>query len=135
MKSQSSTEFMIFIGIAIIIMMSYFAIAHNYLDITYKQKDVISGQDFAKEIGNEINLAARVEDNYKREYQLPSSVGSKEFTVDFEKREVTLTLEGIEYVELLKTDINDLQLNPSDILVIEKRDKRVLISKKGSPKA
>ena len=77
-KSQSSTEFMIFIGIAIIILMSYFAVSNSYLNLIYRQKDVISGQDLAKQIKNEINLASRVENNYMRTFQLPEKIGDKD---------------------------------------------------------
>jgi hypothetical protein len=107
MKSQSSTEFMIFIGIAIIILMSYVAIAHHYLNLTYKQKDIISGQDLAKQIKNEINLASRVEENYIRIFQLPYKVGNKDFTVLLNGREVVVRMDGVDYVEPLATNINE----------------------------
>ena len=121
MKSQSSTEFLIFVGIAIIIMISYFAIAHTYLNLTYKQKEIISGQDLAKKIKSEINLAARVEDNYERTFQLPYLVGDKEFKVHIEKREVSVTIDKLDYTELLMVDIpNGVDLSPGYIVTITK---------------
>ena len=128
MKSQSSTEFMIFIGIAIIIMMSYFAIAHNYLNLIYKQKDIVSGQDLAKRIKNEINLAARVEDNYERTFNIPSQIGDKQFSIHIESREITVTIDGLDYTELLQTNIDEIDLSPEDIVTIEKRGGQVTVS-------
>lgn len=129
MKSQSSTEFMVFIGIAIIIMMSYFAIAHTYLNLTYKQRDVISGQDLAKEIKNEINLASRVEDNYQRTIQLPQKIGNKDYEIAVNKREVVIRIEGLDYVELLMTNIEyPPKIYPGDTLKITKTSGKVSIA-------
>ena len=133
MKSQSSTEFMIFIGIAIIILMSYFAIAHNYLNQTYKQKDIISGQDLAKQIRNEINLASRVEDGYVRTFTLPAKIGNKDFTVHLEGREVVVAITGEDnqYVELLTTNIDgddEPDFGPGDEITIEKNSGQITIS-------
>src|SRR3989344_3599414 len=121
MKSQSSTEFMIFVGIAIVIMISYFSIAHTYLNLTYKQKDIISGQDLAKKIKNEINLASRVENNYERTFQLPYKIGDKDFTVHLESREVSITIDGLDYSELLTTNIeNPVDLSPGDLVTVSR---------------
>tara|TARA_Y100000310_G_C20649522_1_gene798573 strand:- start:694 stop:1122 length:429 start_codon:yes stop_codon:yes gene_type:complete len=106
-RSQSSTEFMVFIGIAIIIMGAYLAVAHNYLNLTYKQRDIISGQDLAKQIKNEINIASRVEDGYTRTLTLPSQIGNKQYTLSTSGREVIVKLEGVDYVELLTININE----------------------------
>ncbi|MEK6829224.1 MAG: hypothetical protein AABY15_03785 [Nanoarchaeota archaeon] len=136
MKSQSSTEFMIFVGIAIIIMISYFAIAHTYLNLTYKQKDIISGQDLAKKIKNEINLASRVEDNYERTFQLPYKIGDKDFTVHLELREVSITIDGLDYSELLTININKIDLLPGDLVTVSRTNNIVTVSKQvqgGSP--
>ena len=132
MKAQSSTEFMIFIGIAIIIMISYFAMAHNYLDMTYKQRDIISGQDLAKQIKNEINLASRVEIGYTKTSTLPSQIGNKEFRIETSGREIVVKVDGLDYVELLTTDINqridENSFGPGDIITITKTDEGVSIT-------
>ncbi len=102
-------------------MISYFAISHTYLNLTYKQKDIISGQDLAKQIKNEINLAARVEDNYQRNFQLPYLVGDKTFNVHIEEREVSVTIDELDYVELLMTDVSDkVDLFPGYFVTISK---------------
>ena len=120
---------MIFVGMAIIIMISYFAIAHTYLNLTYKQKDIISGQDLAKQIKNEINLAARVEDNYQRTFQLPYLIGDKKFSVHVEAREVSITIDELDYTELLITNVNKIDLSPGDTLIIRKENNQIELSK------
>lgn len=128
MKSQSSTEFMVFVGIAIIILMSYFAIAHTYLNLTYKQRDIISGQDLAKQIKNEINLAARVEDNYQRTFTLPTKVGNKDFTGSISKREIFVRIDNLDYAEPLITSIDSQStFDSGDKITITKSDGQVKV--------
>jgi len=129
-KSQSSTEFMVFVGIAIIILMAYFAIAHIYLDLTYKQKEIISGQDLAKQIKNEINLASRVEDNYERKITMPEKIGEKDYTAKLQKREISISINGLDYIELLITDIgqDEIALTPGSQIIIKKENGQVTIS-------
>ena len=129
MKSQSSTEFMIFIGIGIIILMIYFGIANTYLNLSYRQKDIISGQDLAKQIKNEINLAARVEDNYERTFQVPSIAGGKQFSVHIESREITVKINDLDYTELLEIDVNGIDISPEDIIMISKASNQVTLLK------
>lgn len=115
---------------AIIILMAYFAISHNYLNLIYKQKDIISGQDLAKQIKNEINLASRVEDNYHREFQLPSKIGNKDYTITLAGREVVITVDGLDYVELLSVHLTEegqdpIEYSPGETFVIEKINGKV----------
>ena len=130
-KSQSSTEFMIFIGIAIIILMSYFAVSNSYLNLIYRQKDVISGQDLAKQIKNEINLASRVENNYMRTFQLPEKIGDKDYEIEIINREVIIRIDDLDYVELLTINIDENPgLEQGDTVIIERNsDGQVIISK------
>lgn len=129
-KSQSAMEFMIFMGLAILILMSYFAISHFYLDLIFKQKDVISGQDLTKQLKNEINLASRIEDNYHREFQLPNKIGDKDYTITLAGREIIVTVDGIDYVELLSVHITEqgqdpIEYNPGEIFIVEKINGKV----------
>jgi len=130
-KSQSSTEFMIFIGIAIIILMSYFAVSNSYLNLIYRQKDVISGQDLAKQIKNEINLASRVENNYMRTFQLPEKIGDKDYEIEIINREVIIRIDDLDYVELLTINIDENPgLEQGDTVIIERNSEgQVIISK------
>lgn len=136
-KSQSSTEFMIFIGIAIILLLSYFAISYNYLDLIYKQRDIISGQDLAKQIKNEINLASRVEDGYERTFILPNKVGNKDFIITLSEREVTITIDDLDYVELLSTHITNegetITYSPGEEIIIKKTEGIVCIGECEEP--
>src|SRR3989344_5578267 len=80
-KSQVSTEFMVFVGMAVVLLMIYMAIANNFLNLAYSQREIISAQDLAKILKNEINLASRVENGYIKEFQLPYQVDYKNYTI------------------------------------------------------
>jgi len=105
-KSQSAMEFMLFIGMAIVVLMAYFGISHFYLDKTYRERNIISGEDIVKLIKNEINLASRVQGNYNRFIDVPSTVNNQEYTGQVTGREITINIGGIEYVGLLSTNIS-----------------------------
>jgi|SRR3989344_2485294 len=129
MKSQSSTEFMIFVGIAIFVLMLYFGVSNHYLNLTLKEREVITGQDLARQLKNEINLAARVEDNYQRIFQLPYSVVNKNFNVTFNIREVVVNIDNDEYVELLAADVgNEITFSAGDAFTIRKTNDVVSIT-------
>ena len=129
MKSQSSTEFMIFVGIAIFVLMLYFGVSNHYLNLTLKEREVITGQDLARQLKNEINLAARVEDNYQRIFQLPYSVVNKNFNVTFNIREVVVNIDNDEYVELLAADVGDeITFSAGDAFTIRKTNDVVSIT-------
>ena len=99
-------EFMLFIGMAIVVLMAYFGISHFYLDKTYRERNIISGEDIVKLIKNEINLASRVQGNYNRFIDVPSTVNNQEYTGQVTGREITINIGGIEYVGLLSTNIS-----------------------------
>ncbi|MBS3143268.1 hypothetical protein J4446_00100 [Candidatus Woesearchaeota archaeon] len=129
MKSQSSTEFMIFVGIAIFVLMLYFGVSNHYLNLTLKEREVITGQDLARQLKNEINLAARVEDNYQRIFQLPYLVVNKNFNVTFNIREVVVNIDNDEYVELLAADVgNEITFSAGDAFTIRKTNDVVSIT-------
>ena len=52
-KSQAAIEFVIFVGVAVLVLMAYFWISNNYINMTYKQREIISGSDLVKELKNE----------------------------------------------------------------------------------
>ena len=111
--------------------MSYFAVSNSYLNLIYRQKDVISGQDLAKQIKNEINLASRVENNYMRTFQLPEKIGDKDYEIEIIDREVIIRIDDLDYVELLTINIDENPgLEQGDTVIIERNSEgQVIISK------
>lgn len=120
-KGQAATEFLFFVGIAIIVLMIYSAIAFNYLGLTFKRGESIEAQNLVDTIKNEINLAARVENGYNRDVNLPNTINGKDYTIEIEPRTVVVTFEGNDYVSMLATDVVVTgSLIPGNTFILEK---------------
>ncbi|MBS3150718.1 hypothetical protein J4425_02860 [Candidatus Woesearchaeota archaeon] len=129
-KSQAAIEFVIFVGVAVLVLMAYFWISNNYINMTYKQREIISGSDLVKELKNEINLAARVENNYNRHFKLPLSINGLDYSVSVNGREVAVTIGDDEYVGLLSVEIEDeKKFNSGETILITKSEDKVSLTK------
>ena len=116
-RSQSSVEFIIFTGLAIIILIVFAIVNLAYLNNTLKQRDLGNAQDLAELIKNEINLASRVESGYIRIYTLPLIIENRQYNLVIQDREVFISFVGVtgqDFTEKLATDVLDpgLGLNP-----------------------
>ena len=133
-KSQVSTEFMVFVGMAVVLLMIYMAIANNFLNLAYSQKEIISAQDLAKILKNEINLASRVENGYIKEFQLLYQVDYKNYTISIppNNREISISYEGsdLDFTEMLSTNVTVIGniLKPGNIIFIKKYKDNVFIT-------
>lgn len=117
-KAQVSTEFLIFVSMSVVLLMVYMAIANNFFNIAYRQKEIISAQDLAKILKNEINLASRVENGYIKEFQLPYQVDYKNYNLEIPPggREISISYEGsdLDFTEMLSTSVSVIGM---DVLV------------------
>jgi len=134
-KAQVSTEFLIFVSMSVVLLMVYMAIANNFLNIAYKQKEIISAQDLAKILRNEFNLASRVENGYIKEFQLPYQVDYQDYFIDIPPngREISISYVDdpeIDFVELLSTNVNVIGsvLQPGNTIFIKKYNDNVFVS-------
>jgi hypothetical protein len=127
-KAQVSTEFLIFVSMSVVLLMVYMAIANNFLNIAYKQKEVISAQDLAKILRNEFNLASIVENGYLKEFQLPYQVDYKDYKIEipFSGREISISYlnePDIDFTEMLSTNVSVIDyhyLTPGNEILIKK---------------
>ena len=130
-KSQVSTEFMFFVGAGFILLLVYLVISYNYLDLTLKRRDIISAINLLEELRNEINTAARVENNYIRYYTLPNKISNQDYTLIINNREIDINFNGVDYARLLATEVDIIGAapNPGDTIIIKKEGNRVTIQK------
>ncbi len=126
-KSQSSIEFLIFLGVALIILIVFSIINLTYLNFNLKQRESTSAQDLAKLIKNEINLASRVEPGYIRTVTLPIKLDNKEYSISMQQREVYVFFTAIEeqdFTERLATNVAGVAIDQvntgNNILTIKK---------------
>lgn len=87
-KAQPAIEFLIFLGVALIILIVFSIINITYLNNSLKQRETTTAQDLVKLLKNEINLASRVEPGYIREVALPVKLDNKDYQLGTALREV-----------------------------------------------
>lgn len=88
MKSQSAIEFLLLTGFVLLVFIVVIGIVSNNRYIINREKDNIVGNDILTKVQKEINLAAHVEDGYKREFILPSKIGNGVYSIYIARDEV-----------------------------------------------
>ncbi|SRR3989344_3823395 len=136
-RGQSSVEFLIFIGIASLMFMTFIVIATSYLNGITKNREIIDGQDTAKIIRNEINLAAGVKGNYERVLELPETVNGRPYSIQIDNRDLIITIESSAFTMPLSSKVYSSFNNPVDInpvtagqYVIKKENEIITFEKK-----
>ena len=135
-KSQVSIEFVFFVGAAFVLLLIYLIISYNYLDLTFKRKDILSSIDILEILRNEINLASRVENSYVRIITIPSKINNQEYNLGINNREINVNFQGVDYARLLATNASldrkstgELYIKPGDKIFIAKVNEAVYIDK------
>lgn len=135
-KSQVSTEFMFFVGAAFVLLVAYLIISYNYLNLTFKRRDIMSSLNLLEEIRNEINLASRVENGYYRIITLPNKINKQDYALSLGNRELNINFNGIDYARLLSTSVSldknnagGLFFLPGDKIFITKINNVVYVDK------
>ncbi len=96
-KGQSALEFMVFIGMATLILLVGLVITSNYMTIAFEQQEISTAEELVKILQNEVNLAARVQDGYRRTFILPPLLDKRLYKIQLYEREVAvLFLDNLE---------------------------------------
>ena len=114
-KTQVSIEFMVFVGVSIILLLIFTSVAAYYIKITSRQQAYYSGQELAASIKSEINTASMVENNYNRKVRIPGQLNGKDYGLEIAGREVVVAYGGNDYSELIASEIaagNGIDVNP-----------------------
>lgn len=104
-KGQVAIEFMTFVGLAVLLLILFTAIAGYYLKISTRQQAALAGQNLALTLKNELNTAAIVENNYNRKVRLPGQLDGRAYGLQISGREVTIQYDGNDYSEIVATDV------------------------------
>ena len=80
-KSQVALEFLIFSGIAFILIIVLTAISANQIKGIFNYKEDILVKDLALKVQGELNLAAMVEDGYTREFEVPDKLDNIDYSI------------------------------------------------------
>ena len=138
---QAATEFMLFVGAGIFLLLLFTLIASFYLRFNTVQQDELTAQDLGNYLKDEINLAAMVENGYSRTIAIPNQLDGQDYSLYIGdtaiaggktgKRELLVEYAGNEYVESLAVDINSgmsiTGANKRDTITIVKDNNQVTL--------
>lgn len=123
-KSQVSMEFMIFVGVAVIILALFTVIIIMYINSIYMDKEKIMAGRTVDDIKYEVSVASRVDDGYVRMFKVPESIGGWNYDLYFDKRYVFVRFEEEaeqgDIIAGLSADIENA--NPPNLLKFEIRE-------------
>ena len=99
-KAQVSAEFLVMVGIAFAIAISFVLISQGQLRDFRNQREAAELEDLGLKLQKEVLIAASVEEGYSRVFEIPSSLGNVNYSVNLQNS--TLTLESKNAFYLLK---------------------------------
>lgn len=80
-QAQTAIEFVFLVGLAFTIVIIFSVVSRNQISDLSDEKEFILVKDLAFKVQNEINLAARVEDGYSREFTIPQKLETIDYTI------------------------------------------------------
>ncbi|MBU1203526.1 MAG: hypothetical protein KKG60_00475 [Nanoarchaeota archaeon] len=123
---QVSIEFMIFIGMAIMILAVFTIMVVMYIDSIYLEREKLISERFVDTIKYEIDVASRMGDGYVRIIKLPSSVGGWSYDLFFDRRYVFMRVESEseqgDIISGLSADIENFKAHRCPVFHIEYND-------------
>ena len=80
-KSQSAMEFMIIVGVLLLIVLGISYTFYQNISEKEKQQKNLVFHELAKTVQKEIELASKTFDGYQREFEIPDKVAEKEYNI------------------------------------------------------
>jgi hypothetical protein len=106
MKSQSTIEFMIIIGILSFFILTLSALLGSKFLSVQEEKDTKIMENFALSIENEIDIASSSLDGYERNFNIPQTIDENQYTIKIlGNRELTIFYKGKEHTVFLPDQI------------------------------
>lgn len=96
-KSQITTEFMVLVGLAIMMSIILISLATSQINDLYDSRKYLLMRDVALRIQNEIISASKVQDGYIRQFKLPTNINNKNYDILINGNALTIRMEGIDY--------------------------------------
>ena len=108
MKSQAAMEFMILVGILLLVFSIMFGVIASKTTDMSKKKEIIIADDIVTKVQKETNLAARVLDGYSREFTLPQNIANKDYNISIVGNEVILSTEKQDFWRVIPTVVGNV---------------------------
>ena len=132
---QTALEFMVLLGFMLIVFTSFFYVVKERSEVSTQQARYVELITVSEIVQEEVTIANRVKDGYRRVFDLPKTIGGAPYTILLDGRsEITVRTIDREYFVFLPTNITAMPGNlPSAPLVtgknvIQKRNGSVSIT-------
>lgn len=102
-KSQVAMEFVFLVGVAFMAVLIFTVVGYDKLKEISDEKEFVLVKDLAFKVQNEINLAANVDDGYKREFEIPQKLDYIDYNVTINNNILIVESKNHEYVLLIPT--------------------------------
>jgi len=79
---------MVLAAFLLFVFLGIFAIISSNTSDLNNKKEILRGEDLVTKVQKEINLASGVGDGYYREFYIPPTIGSKNYTITITENEV-----------------------------------------------
>lgn len=96
-----STEFIIYVSLAIVMTTVIFAFVAKYLITENREDDLQIMKQTADEIANEIYLASVVEDGYFRTFDVRDNINGKQYRLNLTNKTIKLELNTYEHARFI----------------------------------
>jgi len=109
MKAQSSLEFMVFIGLFMVVFVAFFAVLGDRMIDFQEDKDEKQIDDLMFMIESEFGLAHKANEGYIREIRLPELIQGINYTINLsaeKKPEIWIRYKGTEYTKPIFARVN-----------------------------
>ncbi|MBN2458664.1 hypothetical protein JXB28_00105 [Candidatus Woesearchaeota archaeon] len=97
-KSQIATEFMLMVGLAMVVVFVFLAVSYSLIIDYSEEKNMNKLMDFGYSIQNELILASEVEPGYQRIITLPEKIGSTSYSITIVNNDLVIPYRGGEYL-------------------------------------
>jgi hypothetical protein len=97
-KAQIATEFMLMVGLAMVVVFAFLAVSYSLITDYTEEKNRNKLMDFGYSIQNELILAAEVEPGYQRVITLPDKIGSTSYSMHITNNDLVIPYRGGEFL-------------------------------------
>jgi len=110
MKAQSSLEFMVMVGIFMVVFLVFFAaFGDRFLDFQ-RQRDAEVAEDILFMVESEILITAGAHDGYSRGFQLPPKIAGHGYNITYNNSEVYIDYFDQEYVRSITVNMSSASI-------------------------
>lgn len=96
-RGQSSIEFIILFGALFFIFLLVLGIILHYNRMQYRGKDYTELEDLAAAIKRELEIAVQVNDGYRRVFDIPNTLGVRNYTLNHIGRDLSLAMGELDF--------------------------------------